>query len=88
MNKAVITALYGILVCVGLCLLFEEQNMMTENNKHNSQNMRDEILRRRYLWKDNQGNVVETEDQMYRRVAKHITEAETKYGATETEVKG
>ena len=62
--------------------------MVTENDKHSSNNMRDETLRRRYLSKDNQGNVVESEDQMYQRVAEYIAEAETKYGATETEVKG
>lgn len=48
--------------------------------------MRAEILRRRYFWKDNQGKVIETEDQMFRRVAEHVTGAETKYGATNAQV--
>ncbi|MFC1634815.1 vitamin B12-dependent ribonucleotide reductase [Planctomycetota bacterium] len=49
--------------------------------------MRDKILRRRYLWKDENGKIIETPDQMFRRVAKHVAEAETRYGAMETETK-
>lgn len=50
-----------------------------------SEKMRDIILRRRYLWKDKHGKVVETEDQMFRRVAKYVASAEMEYGTTDTE---
>jgi ribonucleoside-diphosphate reductase alpha chain len=49
--------------------------------------MRSEILRRRYLWKDANGKVLETVDQMFRRVAQHVASAELKYGASEAYVK-
>ncbi len=49
--------------------------------------MRTRILRRRYLWKDAQGKVIETEEQMLRRVANAIAAAESKYGATKKQVK-
>ena len=45
-------------------------------------NMRTEILRRRYLRKDNDGNVIETEEQMFERVADAIAMAESKYDTT------
>lgn len=57
-----------------------------ERREDNS-DMRTQILRRRYLWKDVQGNVVETPEQMFHRVAKHVASIETKYGATETQLK-
>ena len=41
----------------------------------------------RYLWKNENGKVIETPDQMFSRVAKYVAGAETKYGATDTEVK-
>ncbi|MHC4559589.1 MAG: vitamin B12-dependent ribonucleotide reductase [Planctomycetota bacterium] len=50
-------------------------------------NMRTEILRRRYLWKDAQGNVTENPEQMFRRVANAIAEIESKYGATDKDVR-
>ncbi|MFC1635717.1 adenosylcobalamin-dependent ribonucleoside-diphosphate reductase [Planctomycetota bacterium] len=49
--------------------------------------MRTEILRRRYLLKDAQGNVIETQEQMFRRVANAITAIESKYGVTDNEQK-
>ncbi|MFC1795437.1 ribonucleotide reductase N-terminal alpha domain-containing protein, partial [Planctomycetota bacterium] len=49
--------------------------------------MRTRILRRRYLWKDAKGKVIETEEQMLRRVANAIAVAESKYGATKKQVK-
>jgi ribonucleoside-diphosphate reductase alpha chain len=62
--------------------------MMIENNKYHSQNMRAEILRRRYLWKNDEGNVVETEEQMYRRVADSIAQVDAKYDASGQEIIG
>jgi len=38
------------------------------------------VLERRYLRKDSKGTVVETPEQMFRRVASHIAKAEKKYG--------
>src|SRR4030042_220554 len=61
--------------------------MTGENRKRGLQCMRTEILRRRYLWKDAQGNVIETPDQMFHRVANAIATIESKYGATENQVK-
>ncbi len=37
------------------------------------------VLEKRYLKKDNQGKVIETPEQMFRRVAKHIASAELTY---------
>ena len=44
------------------------------------------VLERRYLKKDSQGKVMETPEEMFRRVAVHIAKAEKKYG-DETHVK-
>ncbi|MBW2129043.1 MAG: vitamin B12-dependent ribonucleotide reductase, partial [Deltaproteobacteria bacterium] len=41
------------------------------------------VLERRYLKKDAKGRVIETPEQMFRRVAKHIARAEEKYGHPE-----
>jgi ribonucleoside-diphosphate reductase alpha chain len=39
------------------------------------------VLKRRYLRKDNLGKVIETPQQMFQRVARHIAAAEKNYGA-------
>ncbi|MCL5958083.1 MAG: vitamin B12-dependent ribonucleotide reductase [Chloroflexi bacterium] len=44
------------------------------------------ILERRYLEKDEKGNVVETPEQMFRRVAKTVAEAEERFGASQEQV--
>ncbi len=44
------------------------------------------VLKRRYLRKDNLGKVVETPQQMFQRVARHIAAAEKNYGADDTRV--
>ena len=41
------------------------------------------VLERRYLAKDKDGRVVETPEEMFRRVAGNLSEAETEYGAGE-----
>ncbi len=45
-----------------------------------------QMLRKRYLRKDSQGRVVETDQQMSRRVATAIAESETRYGAARREI--
>jgi ribonucleoside-diphosphate reductase alpha chain len=61
--------------------------MTKKSREHSFERMRAEILRRRYLWKDTNGKVIETVDQMFRRVAKHVAGAEMKYGAVATDTK-
>jgi len=45
------------------------------------------VLERRYLQKDENGKVVESTGQMFRRIAKGIAEVEKKYGKSDGEVK-
>jgi len=45
------------------------------------------VLKKRYLKTDENGNAIETPEEMFRRVAHHIALAEKNYGATEEEVK-
>ena len=40
-----------------------------------------EVLKRRYLLKDNKQNIIETPSQMFRRVASHIAQAEENYNS-------
>lgn len=46
-----------------------------------------EVLRRRYLVKDERGQVIETPGQMFERVARAIARAELRYGKSRAEVK-
>jgi len=41
------------------------------------------VLERRYLRKDEQGRILETPEEMFRRVSRHIAKAERSYGADE-----
>ena len=43
------------------------------------------VLRRRYLSKDREGNVLEDADGLFRRVARNLSEADANYGASEAE---
>jgi ribonucleoside-diphosphate reductase alpha chain len=45
------------------------------------------VLKRRYLKKDGQGQIIETPEQMLRRVAKAMSSIEQKYGANQQEIK-
>ena len=45
------------------------------------------VLERRYLQKDENGKVIETTAQMFRRIAKGIAEVDRQYGKSNTEVK-
>ena len=42
-----------------------------------------EVLKRRCLLKDREGNIIETPQQMYMRVAKTIAEVESRYGVAQ-----
>ncbi len=46
-----------------------------------------EVLKRRYLLKDERGKVIETPGQMFNRVAEAIAKADLKYGKSKEEVK-
>jgi ribonucleoside-diphosphate reductase alpha chain len=46
-----------------------------------------EVLKRRYLLKDERGKVIETSGQMFERVAEAIAKADLKYGKSKEEVK-
>ena len=43
------------------------------------------VLKRRYLSKDREGNILEEPDGMFRRVARNLSQAEMNYGASEAE---
>jgi len=58
--------------------------IQTNNMQHD---ISEEILKRRYLWKDKNGKVIETKEQMFRRVANTIALVEKKYGATDDTIK-
>jgi len=45
-----------------------------------------EVLRRRYLRRDEEGKIIETPEQMFERVAKAIAQVEVNYGAKQGEV--
>ena len=61
--------------------------MIDEDRRPAFKHVRTEILRRRYLRKDAKGNVVETPEQMFRRVANAIATIESKYGVTDKQVR-
>jgi ribonucleoside-diphosphate reductase alpha chain len=58
---------------------------MNRSNRTNEE-FCEELLRRRYLLKDKMGQVVETPDQMYGRVAHAVAAAEAVYGAAPEEI--
>ncbi len=59
---------------------------MAELKWHDNQYVTETILRRRYLTKDCNGQVIETPAQLFERVAKHVASAEARYGATKEQV--
>jgi ribonucleoside-diphosphate reductase alpha chain len=60
--------------------------MEKQNGRISPSNIREEVLGQRYLKKDEQGNVIETPEQMFRRVANTIAAAEANYGAGDAEI--
>jgi hypothetical protein len=51
----------------------QESKMKAKNTKNTSSKMRSAILKKRHLWKNKRGKVVETEQKMYPRVADGMT---------------
>ena len=62
-----------------------DQSIFVRDGLQLSDNART-VLRRRYLRKDRKGNIVESPEKMFRRVARHIAEAEKNYGGDEQRV--
>ncbi|MHC4757307.1 MAG: ribonucleotide reductase N-terminal alpha domain-containing protein [Planctomycetota bacterium] len=58
-----------------------------EKHKNKPVDMCSELLRRRYLSKDANGQIIETADQMLHRVAIASAKGESQYGANEEQVK-
>ncbi len=56
-----------------------DKSMFVKNELFLSKNAQT-VLERRYLKKDGEGRIVETPEQMFRRVAHHVAKAEKKYG--------
>ncbi|MGD2187893.1 MAG: vitamin B12-dependent ribonucleotide reductase [Desulfobacterales bacterium] len=60
-----------------------DKSIFVKNRLNLSENAR-RVLKRRYLKKNRNGKVIETPEQMFRRVARHIAKAEKKYGHNST----
>ena len=60
-----------------------DKSIFVKNRLNLSENAR-RVLRRRYLKKNRNGKVIETPEQMFRRVARHIAKAEKNYGKKST----
>ncbi len=56
-----------------------DKSIFVKNDLALSENAR-RVLERRYLKKDSTGKIIETADEMFRRVSRHIAQAEKKYG--------
>ncbi|MEJ2586783.1 MAG: vitamin B12-dependent ribonucleotide reductase [Deltaproteobacteria bacterium] len=61
-----------------------DKSIFVKNGLSLSENAR-RVLERRYLKKDDEGAVIETPEEMFDRVARHIAAAEAKYGNKEKE---
>ncbi|MGD9107051.1 MAG: vitamin B12-dependent ribonucleotide reductase [Desulfobacterales bacterium] len=57
-----------------------DKSMFIKNGLKLSENAKN-VLKRRYLKKDNKGRVIETSERMFQRVARHIAKAEKNYGS-------
>jgi ribonucleoside-diphosphate reductase alpha chain len=60
-----------------------EEGIMIVNDKPD---IRHEVLKRRYLRKDETGAIIETQEQMFRRVADTVAAIESQYGANADEI--
>jgi len=63
-----------------------DQSIFVQHELCLSENART-VLKRRYLRKDRQGKVIETPEQMFKRVARHIARAEKKFGGDAKKIK-
>jgi ribonucleoside-diphosphate reductase alpha chain len=63
-----------------------DQSIFVQNKLNLSENAKT-VLKRRYLRKDRRGKVIETPQQMFKRVARHIAKAEKKFGADAEKIK-
>ena len=63
-----------------------DQSIFVQHELRLSENART-VLKRRYLRKDRQGKVIETPEQMFKRVARHIARAEKKFGGDAEKIK-
>ena len=61
-----------------------DKSIFIKNRLNISDNAK-RVLKRRYLKKNRKGKVIETPEQMFRRVARHIAKAEKKYGKPSAE---
>ena len=59
---------------------------MTVKIDNNDHALATEVLNSRYVLKDASGNIIETPEQMYWRVATFIAAVEKKYGACDSEI--
>ena len=62
------------------------QNIREEKEKRMFTQNAQTVLERRYLAKDENGNVVETTEELFRRVARTIASADRAYGKTDDEI--
>ena len=62
--------------------MLELDNQRMTESETIQQDISQEVLKRRCLLKDRDGNIVETPDQMYWRVARAVAEAEANYGTS------
>ena len=62
-----------------------DKSIFVKNRLNLSDNAR-RVLKRRYLRKNRNGKVIETPEQMFRRVAHHIAKAEKNYGKKSTKL--
>jgi ribonucleoside-diphosphate reductase alpha chain len=82
LNKAGIAVCCDILICEVSIAVLEELNMAAHRDVRYRNKIRDKTLWQRYLRKDKNGKVIETEDKMNHRVARVIAAVERLYGAT------
>ena len=64
----------------------EPLTVRNQNSRYGIGTLCDEILRRRYLHKNQNGQVIETPEQMFRRVADVIAAVDRKHGVTDVHV--
>ena len=64
-----------------------QETIMEDNREFDLSENSLKVLEKRYLRKDDQGKVIETPHELFRRVAEAISEPDRKFGATPDEIK-